>query len=188
LEFDFDGDKENDLLFLQDRGATDAGFPGVLLSAKGGVAHVLYSPPNGYFIDGTFDEDRDKRPDLWLKLLIDGDAEEDCGGYSDPQWSSTFLAHSRPDGSFDMTDKVAAAALTSWCPKRPAKVDSNEDILCALLWHAPGAPMAKKFKRELARCEQEAAEPDDGTCGIERCTHEKWRVELARWKPPLFLR
>ena len=187
--YDYDGDGEQELLFQQPRVMYGAGFPGVLLTVKDGAARVYFSPPTGFYIDGTIDYDRDRVPDINLKLLVGGDWEEGCGGYGEAQWSSQFLAHARQDGSFSMKDEVAEAAIRKWCPHRPSKLESQDDILCALLWHTPVRPLDRRFRRELHSCETRANQESDESdgCGVERCNEERARVDLLRWKPPLIL-
>jgi hypothetical protein len=196
--YDYDGDGEPELLLLQHAGTFDAGFPGILLTVKDGAARVYYVPPKGYYIDGTTDYDKDHVPDLSLKFLLGGDWEEGCGGYGEAQWSSQFIAHARPDGTFDMSDPVAAAAVREWCPRKPAKLGSKrdkvgdkEDILCALLWHVPVRALERKYRCEMRACErvqaEEADEPLDGCGPPERCNDEKAQIELVHWQPPLFL-
>ena len=188
--FDYDGDGEPELLFRQYGGPYSVDFPGVVLTVKEGVARVYFAPPTGYHIDDTSDYDHDKVPDLELKILVGGDWEEGCGGYGEPQWSSRFIAHARADGKFDMSDKVAADAVREWCRRKPGKVESQEDTLCALLWRASPRALERKFKRQLRACEQAAAEvedsPDECT-DVDRCNVEKAQLALARWQPPFFL-
>lgn len=183
--FDFDGDGEPELLFLQVPGSYDAGFPGLLLTAKGGKAEAFYVPPEGYFIQGVDDVDGDGRPDLTLQLIVGGNEDGGCGAYEPPEWSNDFVAHAHADGSFDMSDDVAAKSARKWCPQRPTKIAAPNDILCALLWGAPAEPLGRKFEATRRACEKtrsKRAAATDG-CDDTNCNSEAWSVRLAAWRP-----
>jgi hypothetical protein len=187
--FDYDADGEPELLFLQARGAYDAGLPGMLVSAKGGSASIAYTPPSGYLIQRTEDVDGDERPDLVFALILQGDEDDGCGGYSPPEWSGEFLAHARPDGSFDLGDAVAATRVLEWCPQVPTSVETTADILCTRLWGARPAELRRNANAALRACQKERSARSRATdgCDPERCNTEESDLKWAQWQPPLTL-
>jgi hypothetical protein len=170
---DYDADGRPELLFLQEAGQYDPGFAGVVV-ASSDPPHVLYAPPPGYFIHEAEDVDADGRLDLLLYVIVGGDHDVACGSY-----------YARPDGSFSLSDEGARAAARAWCPRRPTRPSTLEQILCALLWGTPRTSLEAQLRPPLVACELEQGARTG--CDPDECDHERERLSLCRFSPPLRL-
>jgi len=146
--FDFDGDGEPEVHV-----GASYGHEGVhersdrIFTFQDGRV-VPYAPAAEHGFEAMRDVTGDGIPDLLMAQGLSG--SEQCGsGFPGDGSGMTFIAHALPGGGFSKVDAEARAFAKAACPKRPAAIQTLDDIHCARLWGVSEAKLELQVRAQF---------------------------------------
>jgi hypothetical protein len=182
--FDFDGDGSPEIVAIL-AGHVHEGASwsrGRVWTFRDGAVK-LYAPAQDLLVEDLRDVDGDGRPDLVTFAGRTASAEACGSGFEYRVTGPELVAHSRPDGTFSLTDEAAVEGAKRACPARPtpllgpdALTDTNaaaRNVVCARLW---GATPAEALREVAGACRPPPVGQD--ACQAHTCPD---RPLLERW-------
>jgi len=193
---DFDGDGIAEVIVFESVGGEGFTKETYWLKAVRGGAISDYGQAHGLTITGFEDFDRDGRPDL---LYAAHRASTSDLGVAGTETSFEALAHSRPDGTFALSDDVTARFYASVCPARPAIVVVEKDgkrddpatgknIVCARAWGAAESELRTALEHSCASWSEQPPSCEPEHCPTSQPCPAWWKEWLSQARPQISLR
>ena len=197
MDFDFDGDGEEELIVIGHDQTKDGPRDPMayIVEFKNGAAQ-LYAPAKDLPIFRVEDVDRDGRPDFVSYGPYRARIGARCNGQPAQVVGPAMLVHSLPNGTFSMTDDKAIAFAKQHCEKPGFSVARDDEkhvdddqtfvnIACARMW---GMSEAQAVSAVASSCTAIRGEASCKDSALTSCVYPAEMTAWARAKPPLLLK
>ncbi len=197
MDFDFDGDGEEELIVIgHDQTKDGPRDPMAYIVEFKNASAQLYAPAKDLPIFRVEDVDRDGRPDFVSYGPYRARIGARCNGAPAQVVGPPMLVHSLPNGTFSMTDERSIAFAKQHCEKPGFSVARDEEkhvdddqtfvnIACARMW---GMTEAQAVSSVASSCNAIRGEAGCKDSALTSCVYPAEMTVWARAKPPLTLK